>query len=56
MRIVAAFVAFLAFWSLSQGFSWSALIWFILGIALCFAGEIIEYLERTQRFIHRDKR
>ena len=42
--------------SIQYEFSFTALVWLLFGIALCLGAEGIQYLERTVRYIHRDKR
>jgi hypothetical protein len=56
MKLIG-FVIILVYWnSLSYQFSMGALGWLVFGILLCAGGEILQYLGRTERYIHRDRR
>jgi hypothetical protein len=53
MKIVGAFFMFFAWVSLSDVFSWSALVQFIFGLFLVASQECLTFLSYTERFVHR---
>jgi len=55
MRGLAIFILFLAFWSVSFDFNWTALCVLIGTIIFLGAGTAISFFAHTERFIHRDQ-
>jgi hypothetical protein len=56
MKIIGFMIILVFVNSLEYQFSFNALLWVIFGVLLCAGSEGLQYLERTVRYIHRDKR
>jgi len=56
MKVIGAFIVFVAFCGLSLEFDWYNLMWLFIGIGLLALETIIEFFSRTERFIHRSRK
>lgn len=56
MKIVG-FLLIIIYWnSLNYQFSFTGLFGLLFGVCLCLGAEGLQYLERTVRYIHRDRK
>jgi hypothetical protein len=55
MKLIGVLFILFAWWSLSIMFTWSGLGWLLLGIFILTAQELLNFLTKTERFIHRRK-
>lgn len=51
IKFIGIFLMFLCFWSLERGFSFSAILWFLIGLFLVFSQGIFSHL----MFVEREK-
>ena len=56
MNLIVGIILLLSAWSLSEGFTWSALAWVVFSILILSGEAVLSFFSRTERFIHRDKR
>lgn len=56
MKIVGAFLIFLALYGFQEAVTFSNVCWLVLGVFLIAVQEWLQLFEHTVRYIHRDKR
>lgn len=55
MKVVGAFIAFLALWGFETQITLTGIVWLLFGIFLIASQQCIDILGRTVRFIHRSR-
>ncbi len=55
MKIVGAFLIFLALYGLQEAVTFTNVLWFIVGVFLVAIEEWVSLFSHTVRYIHRDK-
>ena len=55
MKVIGAFLIFLALYGFQTGATFSNVCWFIVGVFLIAIQEWVQVFMHTVRYIHRDK-